>query len=152
MIRLATFINNEVGQRELPKIDEKILGKPSVVMKIDIEGSEVEVIEDLVMQGYCLFHKTILFIIFYTYHQLFVYNFIGSLQHIDVMMVEFHTRLAQTEEKKNSFRNVKDVITKIGEVSEYLTNNRENVIHKLKVLDLDDESYYLSNYTLPVCT
>ena len=54
LIRLATFINNEVGQRELPKIDEKILGKPSVVMKIDIEGSEVEVIEDLVMQGYCL--------------------------------------------------------------------------------------------------
>ena len=67
------------------------------------------------------------------------------------MMVEFHTRLAQTEEKKNSFRNVKDVITKIGEVSEYLTNNRETVIHKLKVLDLDDESYYKSNYDLPVC-
>ena len=64
MIRLATFINNEVGQRELPKIDEKILGKPSVVMKIDIEGSEVEVIEDLVMQGYCLYHKTIFFTIF----------------------------------------------------------------------------------------
>ena len=78
-------------------------------------------------------------------------HFTGSLQHIDVMMVEFHTRLAQTEEKKNSFRNVKDVITKIGEVSEYLTNNRENVIHKLKVLDLDDESYYKSNYDLPVC-
>ena len=55
-------------------------------------------------------------------------------------MVEFQTRLAQTEEKKNSFRNVKDVIIKIGEVSEYLTNNRENVIHKLKDLDLDDES------------
>ena len=52
MIRLATFINNEVGQRELPNIDEKVLGKPSVVMKIDIEGSEVEVIEDLVMQGW----------------------------------------------------------------------------------------------------
>ena len=52
LIRLATFINNEVSQRELPKIDEKVLGKPSVVMKIDIEGSEVEVIEDLVMQGW----------------------------------------------------------------------------------------------------
>ena len=101
--------------------------------------------------AYCLYHKTILFIILYAYDQLFVYIFIGSLQHIDVMMVEFHTRLAQTEEKKNSFRNVKDVITKIGEVSEYLTNNRENEIHNIKVLDLDDESYYRSNYTLPVC-
>ena len=52
LIRLASFINEEVGQRQLPKnIDEKILGKPSVVMKLDIEGSEVEVIEDLIMQG-----------------------------------------------------------------------------------------------------
>ena len=52
LIRLATFINEEVGQRQLPKnIDEKTLGKPSVVMKLDIEGSEVEVIEDLIMQG-----------------------------------------------------------------------------------------------------
>ena len=52
LIRLATYINNEVAQRKLPKnVDEKVLGKPSVVMKMDIEGSEVEVIEDLVMQG-----------------------------------------------------------------------------------------------------
>ena len=55
MIRLATFINEVVGQRKLPKnIDEKILGKPSVVVKLDIEGSEVEVIEDLIMQGICI--------------------------------------------------------------------------------------------------
>ena len=68
------------------------------------------------------------------------------------MMIEYHTRLAKTKEKKNSFRNIKDVITKIGKVSKYLTDNRENEIHNIKVLDLDDESYYRSNYTLPVCT
>ena len=45
------------------------LGKPSVIMKLDIEGSEVEVVEDLIMQG--------------------------SLQYIDVMMVEFHTWMAK---------------------------------------------------------
>jgi len=126
LIRLATYINNDVAQRKLPKnVDEKVLGKPSVVMKMDIEGSEVEVIEDLVMQG--------------------------SLQYIDIMMVEFHDVLAQTEEKKNSFRNVKDFITKIGDVSEYLKQNRENVLHSLKVVNLDDESYFHSNYPLPIC-
>ena len=54
MIRLANFINKVVGQRKLPEnIDEKILGKPSVVVKLDIEGTEVEVIQDLIMQGMC---------------------------------------------------------------------------------------------------
>ena len=75
----------------------------------------------------------------------------GSLQHIDLMMVEFHTFLAKTEEKKEPFRNVKDIITKIGEVSEYLNKYKQNKVHKLKVLDLDDESFYKSNFSLPVC-
>ena len=73
MIRLATFINNEVGQRELPKVNEKVLGKPSVVMKIDIEGSEVEVIEDLVVQGGLFYELFCLHVIVCTYDQLFVY-------------------------------------------------------------------------------
>ena len=93
-------------------------------MKLDIEGSEVEVVEDLIMQG--------------------------SLQYLDVMMVEFHTWLAETEDKKKPFKDIKDIITKIGEVSEYLNKNRENKVHILKVLDFDDESYYRSNFSLPV--
>ena len=43
------------------------------------------------------------------------------------MMIEFHTRLAETEEKKKPFEDIKDIITKVGEVSEYLNKNRENV-------------------------
>ena len=42
-------------------------------MKLDIEGSEVEVVEDLIMQG--------------------------SLQYLDVMMVEFHTWMAKGKKK-----------------------------------------------------
>ena len=49
-------------------------------MKLDIEGSEVEVMEDLIMQG--------------------------SLQYLDVMMVEFHTWMAKGN-KKLSLRNFK---------------------------------------------
>ena len=67
------------------------------------------------------------------------------------MMVEFHTFLAKTEDKKKPFKNVKDIITKIGEVSEYLNKDKQNKVHKLKVLDLDDESFYKSNFSLPVC-
>ena len=49
---------------------------------------------------------------------------------------------------------MKDIITKIGEVSEYLNKIKgkgENKVHMLKVLEVDDESYYKSNYTLPIC-
>ena len=67
------------------------------------------------------------------------------------MMIEFHTRLAETEEKKKPFEDIKDIITKVGEVSEYLNKNRENKVHILKVLDFDDESYYKSDFSLPVC-
>ena len=60
LLRLSKFINQIVGTRTLPSSYQKQLGKPSVIMKLDIEGSEVEVVEDLIMQG--------------------------SLQHIDVIM------------------------------------------------------------------
>ena len=104
LIRLADFINNVVGRRKLPEnVNEKLLGtfvcfheifflyfhkffsvillgKPAVIMKLDIEGSEVEVVEDLIMQG--------------------------SLQYLDVMMVEFHTWMAKGN-KKLSLRNFK---------------------------------------------
>ena len=83
--------------------------------------------------------------------QIMVVIISGSLQHIDVMMVEFHTWLAETEDKKKPFKDIKDIITKIGEVSEYLNKNRENKVHILKVLDFDDESYYRSDFSLPVC-
>ena len=46
-------------------LDDKVLEKkPSVVMKLDIEGSELEVLTDLLVTG--------------------------SLQHIDLLNVEYH--------------------------------------------------------------
>ena len=39
LIRLSRFINEVVGKRKLPSgADKKLLGKPSVIMKLDIEG------------------------------------------------------------------------------------------------------------------
>ena len=45
LIRLATFINNEVGQRELPKIDEKVDG---IIDKSDDKKTDDEKIDKLV--------------------------------------------------------------------------------------------------------
>ena len=74
-------------------------------------------------------------------------NILGSLQFIDAMFVEFHTFKATTEEKKQTFRDMKDIITKIGKVSEYLTGKRKMITHKLKFLLLDDETYFKSNFS-----
>ena len=42
LIRLSRFINEVVGKRKLPSgADKKLLGKPSVIMKLDIEGKFV---------------------------------------------------------------------------------------------------------------
>ena len=68
-----------------------------------------------------------------------------------MMMVEYHTRLAKTEDKKKPFKDIKDIITKIGEVSEYLNKHRENKVHTLKTLEFDDETYAMSDFSLPVC-
>ena len=46
---------------------------------------------------------------------------------------------------------MKDIITKIGKVSEYLTGKRKMITHKLKFLLLDDETYFKSNFSLPKC-
>ena len=81
---------------------------------------------------------------------LFLY-ILGSLKYIDVMLVEYHTRLAKTEDKKKPFKDIKDIISKIGELSQYLNKHRENKVHSLKVLEFDDETYAMSDYSLPVC-
>lgn len=62
-IRLADFVLNKVATRKIPQIESSL--KPAVLMKIDIEGSELEVLTDLLISG--------------------------GLQHIDRVLMEFHT-------------------------------------------------------------
>ena len=61
---MADFILQKVATRQLPYRLGELDRKPSVLMKMDIEGSELEVLTDLVATG--------------------------SLQHIDMTMVEYH--------------------------------------------------------------
>ena len=68
MIKLSDFINNIVATRIVPSSSADKAGKdfnlPTVLMKIDIEGSEVDVVSDLL--------------------------FSGSLRHVDVAIIEWH--------------------------------------------------------------
>ena len=66
LMRLSDYILYKVITRKLPNpLSAEVLGKkPSVVMKLDIEGSELEVLTDLLVTG--------------------------SLQHIDLLNVEYH--------------------------------------------------------------
>lgn len=61
-IRLADFIINKVAKRTIPKIDTE--KSPAVVMKVDIEGSELEVLMDFLISG--------------------------ASQYVDKVLVEFH--------------------------------------------------------------
>ena len=65
-------------------------------------------------------------------------------------MVEFHTRMAKTQERKEASKLIQYIMKFIGKLSDIMELEGEKV-HKLKVLPLDDESYYLSNMPLPVC-
>ena len=68
MQRLSDYILQKVISRKLPDdlSEEMLEKKPSVVMKLDIEGSELEVLTDLLVTG--------------------------SLQHIDLLNVEYHSQ------------------------------------------------------------
>ena len=65
---MSDYILQKVISRKLPDdLSEEVLEKkPSVVMKLDIEGSELEVLTDLLVTG--------------------------SLQHIDLLNVEYHSQ------------------------------------------------------------
>ena len=83
LIKLSDFINDVVANRIVPLTPSDKSGKdikpPTVLMKIDIEGSELEVVSDLL--------------------------FAGSLQHIDAAIIEWHQHIMKdfTYRKKTNW-------------------------------------------------
>ena len=80
VIRLSDFINNVVATRIISSSPddeaEEGLKLPTVLMKIDIEGSELDVVSDLLLSG--------------------------SFKHVDLAMIEWHHDLMKdfTHRKK----------------------------------------------------
>lgn len=114
-------------------------------MKMDIEGSEVEVLPDLAITG--------------------------AMEHVDVIMAEWHTRLAGNPVRKYAIARILKKVQKLSfcfcplmfrQQSEWsqsftldlakLTTSLESSPHMFRSLDLDDESYMMSDFELPKCS
>ena len=121
LIRLVDFLNNVVAMRRLPMTPTGE-GPPRVLMKMDIEGSELEVLTDMVITG--------------------------ALQYVSLALIEFHPLSYQ----KNSTRqlgilNLKKSIATLQTISKNL--NLSSTYH---VASFDDEHYYNSSFALPNCS
>ena len=123
MIRLSEFILQKVMTRKLPNMipKENNHQSPQILMKMDIEGSELEVLTDMVITG--------------------------ALQYVSLALIEFHPLSYQ----KNSTRqigilNLKKSIATLQTISKNL--NLSSTYH---VASFDDEHYYNSSFALPNC-
>jgi hypothetical protein len=128
VIRLSDFLKHVVGKRRIPKIANTSSHKrhkpPRVVMKMDIEGSEMEVIPDLL--------------------------FSGGLEHVNILMMEWHDFIQIKEERKKATWILKSIIESMGNYSTIMEDElREK--HKFRLLNIDDETYYRTKLDLPNC-
>lgn len=90
-------------------------------MKIDIEGSELEVLTDLVVTG--------------------------ALQHINFTFAEFHPHLFSDLQRSQRLKDIQSIVKWLTEVSGQL-----NLLSRVQVSTMDDESFYKSDFPLPSCT
>lgn len=76
--------------------------------------------------------------------------FQGSLQYLDAVMVEYHAWMTKDQDRKSATKYLKDIMTKLGLVTDIIREEGD-LAHKIKVLDMDDETYHLSNQSFPSC-
>jgi len=86
-IRIADFINNVVATRRLPQTEGVEL-PPAVVMKLDVEGKEMEVIPDLVLSG--------------------------ALAHIDTLHVDWHLQAKWQDPEVHKTKAAIEFFTHLG--------------------------------------
>jgi len=123
MMRLSDYILQKVITRKLPNpLSAEVLEqKPNVVMKLDIEGSELEVLTDLLVTG--------------------------SLQHIDFISVDYHPlSFSRVDVRRDYIQGLEKALDTITYLSQRLRLN--SVIN---VKTFDDESYGKVIYPLPEC-
>ena len=119
-IRLSKFLQNVVGKRKVPKIGNKSQ-KPKVVMKMDVEGSEVDIIPDLL--------------------------FNGGLQYVNTLMIEWHKRLEILPDRIKA----QELLVQIIDSLDKYTNVAKDQDYDFKLERVDDEKYYNSTFKLPQC-
>ena len=97
-------------QRKVPvKIDED--GLPRVLMKMDIEGSEIDVILDII--------------------------FTGGLQYVNKVITEWHERLKKQEGRKQTHKIFHSVAAALSNYSKIM--HKEKGVFDFSMMDFDDE-------------
>ena len=86
--RLASLINDKVASRSIPDDD---LVKPSVILKVDLEGRDLDVIPDLILHG--------------------------SLRHIDVLAVSFREDKMKSNRKKERLKALQESLETLQRIS-----------------------------------
>ena len=120
LLRLSGFLKNVVGTRKIPSVGV-MKRPPKIVMKMDIEGSEVDVMPDLI--------------------------FTGGLQYINAIMIEWHERLEVLPERMMAQEQLETIVETLSEYSETMNNSKID----FHLVNLDDETYYRSKFRLPKC-
>ena len=123
VMRLSDFLINMVGKRKIP-VPFFYNSPPRVVMKMDIEGSEVDVIPDLIYSG--------------------------GLQYINTLMIEWHERMQKFQEIKISTKILQIIIDSLSKHSENIRNLSSK--YDFNLVELDDETYFESRFVLPNCS
>ena len=125
LVRLSDFLKVVVGKRRIPQpIDTYKHKPPRVVMKVDIEGSEIEVIPDLL--------------------------FSGGLEFVTVLMMEWHAFLQQKQQRIETTSLLSTIIESMSNYSRIMEDELGRK-RAFRHLDVDDETYGMTKYDLPVC-
>ena len=126
LIKLSDFLTDIVGKRNLPMKPSKS-HPPRVLVKMDIEGSEVSVLPDLFFRG--------------------------GLEHVNIMMIEWHKRLEKLEMRKNAQKVLKTILTNLSEYSKIMRKHTKTGLDfDFQLLDIDDESYFDAKFKIPDCS
>ena len=121
LLRLSEFLTNIVSKRQIPMYDTK--DPPKVVVKMDIEGSEIDVIPDVVLNG--------------------------GLSLIDLLMVEWHARYERLNSRREAHDQIRQVLKSLSTYGEGL--NHDDTKSNFRYLDLDDETYQTDKLDFPNC-
>ena len=84
VLHLASYINDIVAKR-------KKTGNGSVVMKMDIEGAEIEVLADMILRG--------------------------SFKHVDSIHIEYHPLSTDDKDRRKASNEIKAALATLSKVS-----------------------------------
>jgi len=125
LLRLSEYLTNVVAKRKIPSLGQDVkLMTPKVLMKMDIEGSEIDVLPDIL--------------------------FNGGLGAVNGLMIEFHERLEKLEARKAAHRKLEKILQDMSEFSKSMSNVNDGA-YSFEIVNIDDETYGTSSVDLPSC-